>query len=56
MKILHLKGFTKDECLTYKSIINNNVIGSMKVLIHAANERSIPIDNRVILFISKKHF
>jgi len=48
MKIIHLKGFTKDECLTYKSIIYNNVIGSMKVLIHAATERDIPIQARII--------
>lgn len=46
MKIIHLKGFTREECLTYKSIINNNVISSMKVLIHAANERNLPISNR----------
>jgi len=48
MKIIHLKGFTKEECLTYKSIINNNVIGSMKVLIHAANERQIKITNKAL--------
>jgi len=48
MKIIHLKGFSKEECLTYKSIINNNVIGSMKVLIHAANERDLPIRNKAI--------
>jgi len=48
MKILHLKGFTKEECLTYKSIINNNVIGSMKVLIHAANERGAAIESKAI--------
>jgi len=48
MKIIHLKGFTKDECLTYKSIINNNLIGSMKVLIHAANERQIKINSKAL--------
>jgi len=48
MKIIHLQGFTKDECITYKSIINNNVIGSMKVLLHAANERDLPISNKGI--------
>jgi len=48
MKIIHLKGFSKDECSQYKSIIFNNVIGSMKVLIHAATERNIPIQNRSV--------
>jgi len=48
MKIIHLRGFNKDECLTYKSIINNNVIGSMKVLIHAANDRGIAISNKAV--------
>jgi len=48
MKIIHLNGFTKEECLTYKSIINNNVVGSMKVLIHAANERNISIKNKAL--------
>jgi len=48
MKIIHLNGFTKEECLTYKSIINNNVVGSMKVLIHAANERTIQIKNKTL--------
>lgn len=58
MKIIHLKGFNKDECLTYKSIINNNVVGSMKVLIHAANERSIPIDNKGVAdrFVTEGYF
>eukprot|EP01114_Cavostelium_apophysatum_P008355 TRINITY_DN2077_c0_g1_i1.p1 TRINITY_DN2077_c0_g1~~TRINITY_DN2077_c0_g1_i1.p1 ORF type:complete len:354 (-),score=138.25 TRINITY_DN2077_c0_g1_i1:71-1132(-) len=48
MKIIHLSGFTKEECLTYKSIIYNNVIGSMKMLIHAANEKGLPINQRAI--------
>jgi len=48
MKIIHLKGFTKEECLTYKSIINNNVIGSMKVLVHAATERGIPLESKAV--------
>jgi len=48
MKIIHLNGFSKDECLTYKSIINNNVISSMKVLIYAANDRNIPIQNKSV--------
>lgn len=48
MKIIHLSGFSKEECLTYKSIIYNNVIGSMKVLVTACNERSIAINHKTI--------
>jgi len=36
MKIIHLEGFTTDEKLSYKNIIYNNIIGSMKTLITAA--------------------
>jgi GTPase SAR1 family protein len=43
MKIIHLHGFTADERLTYKSIIYNNVVASMKNLVVAAREKDIPI-------------
>jgi len=43
MKIIHLHGFTADERLTYKSIIYNNVVASMKALVIAAREKDIPI-------------
>jgi len=43
MKIIHLDGFSKDERLTYKSIIYNNVIASMKSLINATNDLQIPL-------------
>jgi len=36
MKILHLEGFTTEECDSYKSIIAANVVGSMRVLVKAA--------------------
>lgn len=36
MKILHLDGFTKEECESYKSIIAANTVGSMRVLVKAA--------------------
>jgi len=36
MKILHLDGFNKDECESYKSIIAANTVGSMRVLVKAA--------------------
>lgn len=36
MKILHLDGFSKEECESYKSIIAANTVGSMRVLVKAA--------------------
>jgi len=44
MKIIHLKGFTKEERLTYKSIICNNVLGSMKALVQASSLLGITIE------------
>jgi len=41
MKILHLDGYTDDEKKSFKSIIFNNVIGSMRTLIHACVELKI---------------
>jgi len=35
MKIIHLQGFSNEERLTYKSIIYNNILVSMKSLINA---------------------
>jgi len=43
MKIIHLQGFTTEERLTYKSIIYNNVLASMKTLVVAAKEKDIRI-------------
>jgi len=43
MKIIHLKGFTEDECLSYKSIIFNNVITSMRVLVTAVRELGLTL-------------
>jgi len=44
MKIIHLDGFSKDERQTYKSIIYNNVLTSMKSLINATNDLKIPLE------------
>lgn len=48
MKILHLDGFTKEECESYKSIIAANTVGSMRVLAKAAVDMgySIREENR----------
>jgi len=47
MKIIHLQGFSNEERLTYKSIIYNNVVMSMKSLVMAANELGIPLGHSV---------
>ncbi|GAM18986.1 hypothetical protein SAMD00019534_021610 [Acytostelium subglobosum LB1] len=43
MKILHLNGFTQEEKSSYKTIIYNNTVGSMRVLVNAAEELKIGI-------------
>lgn len=48
MKILHLDGFSKEECESYKSIIAANTVGSMRVLVKAAADMGYTMqqDNR----------
>lgn len=48
MKIIHLDGFTKEECESYKSIIAANIVGSMRVLVKASADMGFNIseDNR----------
>lgn len=48
MKIIHLDGFTKEECESYKSIIAANTVGSMRVLVKAAADmgHNVSEDNR----------
>jgi guanine nucleotide-binding protein G(i) subunit alpha len=43
MKIIHLNGFSDDERNSYKSIIYNNTVGSMRVLVAAARELGIEL-------------
>lgn len=43
MKILHLAGFTKEECESYKNIIAANTMGSMRVLIKAAADMGLEL-------------
>ena len=47
LKILHLKGFSADERNTYKAIVYNNVLSSMKALVTACKDLGIPIQNEV---------
>jgi len=43
MKIIHLNGFTDEERKDFKSIIWNNVVGSIRVLVEAAQTLNISI-------------
>lgn len=38
MKIIHLKGFTQDELISYKPIIHVNILESIKALVIASQE------------------
>lgn len=46
MKIIHLNGFTDEEKAYYKTIIYNNTVGSMRVLVNAAEELKIGISEK----------
>ena len=51
MKIIHLSGFSEEERNSYKSIIFNNTVGSMRVLVTAATELGVELrpENEVSL-------
>ena len=41
MKIIHLKGFTKEERLSYRDIIHSNVIMAMRAIVSAADKLGV---------------
>jgi hypothetical protein len=47
MKIIHKDGFPAEERNSYKSIIYNNVVSAMRVLVNAANDLGIAITRKV---------
>lgn len=50
MKIIHLKGFTKEERLSYRDIIHSNVIMAMRAIVSAADKlgvNNIHAENKV---------
>jgi hypothetical protein len=47
MKIIHKEGFSSEEKLSYKSIIFNNVVSAMRVIVNAAKELGIEIEVKV---------
>lgn len=47
MRILHLKGFTQEDRLSYKSIVQKNAIFAMKAVVDAAAELEIQVENKV---------
>jgi len=46
MKIIHLKGFTDEERKDFKPIIWSNTMGSIRVLVEAAHNMNISIDEK----------
>ncbi len=53
MKIIHQSGFSKEECLLFREVVQGNVLKAMKALVAASLNLSIPIEspeNRVCSF------
>lgn len=48
MKIIHLNGFTDEERKEFRQIIFSNVMGSIRVLIEAAQNLGIEIKEKVL--------
>jgi GTPase SAR1 family protein len=47
LKVIHLDGFSKEECLGFKSIIFSNVVSAMRHIIEACDGRlGVQIENR----------
>eukprot|EP01102_Stenamoeba_stenopodia_P006819 TRINITY_DN1904_c0_g1_i4.p1 TRINITY_DN1904_c0_g1~~TRINITY_DN1904_c0_g1_i4.p1 ORF type:complete len:155 (-),score=53.04 TRINITY_DN1904_c0_g1_i4:90-554(-) len=46
MKIIHLKGFTQDELISYKPIIHVNILESIKALVIAAQKFGYELENQ----------
>jgi len=45
MKILHQNGFTKEECMTYKPIIVQNIVEALSAILQAMNDLDITLDD-----------
>ena len=45
MKIIHQEGYSREECLAFKTIIFSNTIQSMKAILTAMEKLQIPIDS-----------
>lgn len=45
MRIIHLHGFSEEERLSYKSIIYNNTISSMRVLCQACQDLDLRVSS-----------
>ena len=41
MKILHLNGYTDEECLAYKSVIIQNIVDALSTILQAMNDLEI---------------
>ncbi len=54
MKIIHSKGYNKEDCLRFKDVVHGNVLQSIRVLIHAMENLNIPFENPQNAEISEK--
>lgn len=45
MKIIHQSGFSKEECLLFREVVQGNVLKAMKALVAASLNLSIPIES-----------
>lgn len=45
MKIIHLNGYTREECIGFKNIIYGNIVKAMKLLVQASLNLGIAIKN-----------
>jgi len=44
MKIIHLRGFTEEERLSYRDIIHSNIIMAMRAVVSASEKLGIPLE------------
>lgn len=44
MKIIHMNGYTREECLAFKDIVHSNTLSSMKAIVGASVQFGIPIE------------
>lgn len=44
MKIIHMNGYTTEECMAFKDIVHSNTLASMKAIVGASVQFGIPIE------------
>ena len=56
-RIIHEKGYTQEECLTYKPVVYSNVIQSMMAIVRAMGQLKIDLGHpdRAVSILSSSH-